>query len=295
MLIFLQELFSSLLGIIHAAWGYVLFSFGGKNFHVETVVLILVALWALFYTSRKFAKIISSGILTRCEVEPGTRYSLASLFRYIYLAIGLLIVMQTMGLNLSSISTILGFLSVGIGFGLQNLTNNLVSGIIIMIERPIKIGDRVEVGNLTGNVKKIALRSTTIVTNDNIAIIVPNSELIINKVINWSHVGQAVWFNVPIAVSHENDPQQIVDILLRIAQEHQGVCKEPIPSVSFNKFSDNTLEFTLNIATETYLNRPSALKSQLNFAIYEALRQNNVKIPIKKHEIYLKTLGDEKI
>ncbi|GAB1429357.1 mechanosensitive ion channel [Ignavibacteria bacterium] len=291
MVAFFRDFLADTWSFIRDIWHFSLFTFGGVEFTVKTVAVILLAVWALFFTSRKFAKILSDGALAHREVDSGVRYSLAALFRYIYLAIGLIAIVQTMGVNLTALSAILGFLSVGIGFGLQNVTNNLVSGIIIMVERPIKIGDRVEVGNLTGIVQKIAIRATTIVTNDNLAIIVPNSEFISSKVINWSHVGKAVWFKISVSADRNDDPGRITNVLLGVANEHPGVCKDPAPSVSFDKFSENALEFSLLVATETYLNRPGQLRSELNYAIYEAFRKNNIEIPYPKQEIHIKTSG----
>lgn len=291
MLEFFEQLFEAVWKFIVSAGKYTLFSFAETDFTVKTVAIILAAVWALFYTSKKFSRLLSEGILKRRDVEPGVRYSLGTLFRYMYLAVGLIIIVQTMGVNLTALQTVLGFLSVGIGFGLQNITNNLVSGIIIMLERPIKIGDRVEVGNLTGNVQKISIRATTIITNDNMSIIVPNSEFISAKVINWSHVNKAVLFRIPVGAAYGDDPQRIAEVLTDVARQHPGVCAEPPPVVTFDKFGDNALEFSLWVATETYISRPGALRSELNFAIHAAFRRHSIEIPFPQREIHIKTTG----
>ena len=121
--------------------------------------------------------------------------------------IGSIVIIQSAGIDLSALSLLAGALGVGIGFGLQNITNNLVSGIIILFENPIKVGDRIEVGDISGDVVNISVRATTILTNDNISIIVPNSEFISNTVINWSHNDRNIRFNVPVGVSYNEDPK----------------------------------------------------------------------------------------
>lgn len=291
MLEFLQNIIVAVWDFLHSTWQLTLFSFGGLDLTLKTITLILLAVWALFFTAKKFSKILSEKILANRQVEPGLRYSLGTLFRYVYLSIGLVIIVQTMGVNLTALQTVLGFLSVGIGFGLQNITNNLVSGIIIMLERPITIGDRVEVGNLTGNVQKISIRATTIVANDNLSIIVPNSEFISGKVINWTHINKPVAFRVQVAAAYGDDPERIAAVLLEVAREHSGVCTNPAPSVTFDKFGDSALEFSLWVSTETYINRPGALRSELNFAIHTAFRKNRIEIPFPQREIHIKTSG----
>lgn len=291
MLELLQHILGVVWNFVYSAWELTLFSFGGIDFTVKTVTVIITVVWALFFTSRKFSRILSEGILARRQVEPGLRYSLGTLFRYVYLSVGLIILVQTMGVNLTALQTVLGFLSVGIGFGLQNITNNLVSGIIIMLERPITIGDRVEVGNLTGNVQKISIRATTIVTNDNMSIIVPNSEFISGKVINWTHINKPVAFRVQVAAAHNDDPERIAAVLMEVAREHSGVCSDPAPSVTFDKFGDSALEFSLWVSTITYINRPGSLRSELNFAIHAAFRKNRIEIPYPQREIHIKTSG----
>ena len=136
-------------------------------------------------------------------------------------------------LILSTLTILAGALGVGIGFGLQNITNNFISGIIILFERPIKVGDRIQVGDLFGDVVNISMRSTMVVTNDNIAVIVPNSEFISSRVINWSYSDRNVRFNIPVGVSYKEDPEKVKQILLEVAEQDKGVLKSPKPEVLF--------------------------------------------------------------
>jgi small-conductance mechanosensitive channel len=198
-------------------------------------------------------------------------------------------VLQTVGIDLSTLTILAGALGIGIGFGLQNITNNLVSGIIILFERPIKVGDRIEVGKVSGDVVKISMRSTTILTNDNISIIVPNSDFISSTVINWSHVDRNIRLNIPVGVAYKEDPKKVKKLLLEVVSDNEGVLKEPKPDVLFNEFGDSALVFNLRVWTREYINRPGVLRSQLYYSIFEKFKEHGVEIPFPQRDIHLKS------
>ena len=179
----------------------------------------------------------------------------------------------------------------GIGFGLQNITNNFVSGLIILIERPIKVGDRIEVADITGDVVNISMRATTVITNDNISIIVPNSEFVSSTVINWSHTDRNVRFNFDVGVSYKEDPARIKELLLRVAEDNEGVLKAPKPDVLFKEFADSALVFTLRVWTRTYIDRPGVLKSMLYYEIHSMFKQHGVEIPYPQRDVHIKEKG----
>ena len=181
-----------------------------------------------------------------------------------------------------------GAVGVGIGFGLQNITNNFVSGIIILFERPIKVGDRIEMGDVSGDVIRISMRSTTIVTNDNISIIVPNSDFISSKVINWSHTDRNIRFNIPICVSYKEDPQIIKKLLLEVAAENKGILDKPKPDVLFKNFGDSSLDFNLRIWTREFINRPNVLKSQIYYSVFEKFKEHGIEIPFPQRDLHIK-------
>jgi small-conductance mechanosensitive channel len=199
-----------------------------------------------------------------------------------------MIILQTVGIDLSTITVLAGALGVGIGFGLQNITNNFVSGIIILFERPIKVNDRIEVGNITGDVVRISMRATTIVTNDNISVIVPNSEFISSKVINWSHNDRNVRFNIPVGVSYNEDPKKVKELLLSVANDNDAVLKEPLPDVIFSEFGDSSLNFVLRVWTSTLIQAPKVLKSQLYFEILRRFREVGIQIPFPQRDLHIK-------
>jgi len=260
---------------------------GTTEITLWTLVYFIFLIFILVYTTGKLRKWIVFKLLSKSKINIGTRVAVGTILRYIVLSIGLAIVLQTVGIDLSTFAILAGALGVGIGFGLQNITNNFVSGIIILFERPIKVGDRIEVGEVSGDVINISMRSTTILTNDNIAIIVPNSEFISSTVVNWSYNDRNVRFNFPVNVSYNEDPENIKKLLLDIAHENKGVLNEPKPDVLFDKFGESSLIFNLRVWTREYTNRPGVLRSQLYYAISKKFKECNIKIPYPQRDIHI--------
>ncbi len=213
---------------------------------------------------------------------------MGTIFRYILILLGFTIILQFIGVDMSGLTIIASALGVGFGFGLQNITNNFVSGIIILFERPIKIGDRIEVANVTGDVVKISLRSTSIITNDNISIIVPNSEFISSTVINWSHTDRNVRFNFPVGVSYKSDSEIVKNILLEVAEQNDGVLKDPKPDVLLNDYGDSSINFSLRVWTSNYITQPYLHKSQLYYSAFKKFKENGIEIPFPQRDIHVK-------
>jgi small-conductance mechanosensitive channel len=186
------------------------------------------------------------------------------------------------------LAVIAGALGVGIGFGLQNIVSNFVSGLILLTERPIQIGARVDVGGTMGDVIRIGARSTTIVTNDNITIIVPNSEFITGRVINWSIGDPKVRFRIPIGVSYGSDPRVVERLLIEVAEANPHVLKNPEPTVRFVECADSSLNFELRVWSVDMVTRPGALRSELNFAIWDKFKQHGIEIPFPQRDLHLK-------
>jgi small-conductance mechanosensitive channel len=263
-------------------------SFGNTQITLWTIVYFLFLLFLLFYITSKLRKWIVYKLLSKSKIDIGVRIAVGTILRYIILVIGIVIVLQTVGIDLSAITVLAGALGVGIGFGLQNITNNFVSGIIILFERPIKVGDRIEVGDISGDVISISMRSTMIVTNDNISIIVPNSDFISSKVINWSHTDRNIRFNIPVSVSYKEDPENVKKLLLEVVTENKGILQEPKPDVLFKSFGDSSLNFNLRVWTREYINRPGVLKSQIYYAVFEKFKKNKIEIPYPQRDLHIK-------
>jgi len=262
---------------------------GGTELTLWTIVYLFFLLFLLFYITGKIRRWVIYRLLSKSKIDLGVRIAVGTIFRYIILVVGFVIVLQTVGIDLSTLTILAGALGIGIGFGLQNITNNFVSGIIILFERPIKVGDRIEVGSIRGDVVRISMRATIVVTNDNISIIVPNSEFISSTVINWSHIDRNVRLNFPVFVSYKADPEVVRKTLLEIADGNSGVLKDPKSDVLIDKFGDNSITFNLRVWTREYINRPGVLRSQLYYEILKKFKQNNIEIPFPQRDIHIRS------
>jgi small-conductance mechanosensitive channel len=266
-----------------------LFTIGNTNFSLNVILTIVVTLILLFYLSSKIEKLIIRLLSAKSSENIGTSKAIGTISRYVIIVVGVLIIFQSMGINMSTLNVLFGALGVGIGFGLQNVANNFISGLIILFERPIKVGDRIEVGEVNGDVIDISARATTINTNDNIAIIIPNSEFTSSKVINWSHSDRNVRFKIPVGVSYNEDPEVVRKILVEVAQNHPGVLKNPGPGVIFDEYGDSSLNFFLFVWTTNYINRPRILKSELYFEIFKQFKEHGIEIPFPQRDLHFKS------
>jgi small-conductance mechanosensitive channel len=180
---------------------------------------------------------------------------------------------------------------IGVGLGLQEVINNFISGLIILFERPIKIGDRIQVGDVNGSIVEIKARSTTVLTNDNVSIIIPNSKFITENVINWTFNDPKIRIPVPVGVSYGSDPETVRRALLEAALTVEAVLKDPPPSVIFREFGDSALNFELLAWTRTMLHNRRRLVSDLNFAIHSKLKEHDISVPFPQRDLHLKSGG----
>lgn len=271
-----------------------LFSIGDSALTIGLLITLIISVVILLFLSEWIKKLLVNRVLKRYQIEKGTRQSVGTIVKYIIVIAGLFSILQTNGIDLSAFGILAGALGVGIGFGLQNITNNFISGLIILFEQPIKVGDRIEVGEITGDVIKISARSTTVVTNDNISVIIPNSKFIDDQVINWSHNEYKVRFNFPVGVSYKEDPEKVKAILMEVAKENPNVLDTPQPDVLFDEFDDSSLNFYLRVWTSEYVSKPKVLKSQLYFEIFKRFSEEGVEIPFPQRDIHIKS-GAEKL
>ena len=262
---------------------------GGTRFTLWMLLYLLVLFALLVYVTGKLKAWMVERLLARTRIDIGVRQAVGSIFRYVIVAIGFMIILQTAGINLSALTVLAGALGIGVGFGLQNITNNFLSGLIILFERPIKVGDRIDVGSVTGHVLKISLLATTIVTNDNIAIIVPNSEFISSQVINWSYTNRDVRLNFPVGVAYHSDPELVRKALLEVAADHPGVLKERNADVLLQEFGDSSLNFILRVWTRDYTTTPGVLRSELNYAICKKFKERGIEIPFPQRDLHVRS------
>jgi len=265
---------------------------------VEVTLLVLlqflILLLVLVYAAGKLKRLLIERLLIRTKLDVGARQAVGSITRYIVLLVGLLIILQSIGINLTTLNVLAGAVGIGVGFGLQNIASNFISGLIILFERPIKIGDRIVVGDVEGDVTEIGARSTTVVTNNNIAIIVPNSNFISEPVVNWKYTDSKVRFEIPVGVSYGSDVRLVEKLLLEVARENPNVLNEPKPDVCFREFGDSSLNFVLRVWNQKQVHSKMVLYSSLNFAIFDKFKQHGVEIPFPQRDLHIRS-GELKI
>ncbi len=275
--------------LLERAWNWLNYGIAGSSFTVGKLVIVLVLLVALVWVTGRVTTMVVDRILARRGLDVGIAQAVGTIFRYAIVGLGTLVIVQSAGIDLSTLTVLAGALGVGLGFGLQNVVGNFISGLIILFERPIKVGDRVEVGQVMGDVRRIAARATTVVTNDNIAIIVPNSDFITERVTNWSHGSRLVRLRVPVGVSYVADPDVVRRLLTDVAERHAGVLKEPKPDVIFVEFGDSSLNFELRVWTRDFTDKPILLRSQLNFDIWQQFKSGGIEIPFPQRDLHIRS------
>jgi small-conductance mechanosensitive channel len=256
------------------------FGIPGTPLTVGRLGALAALLVLLLYASRRFTRWIVDSFLARRHIDIGVRQAIGTLLRYAITAVGAVVILQAVGIELSALTVLAGAVGVGLGFGLQNIASNFVSGLIILFERPIKVGDRIEVGGVTGEVRRIGARATTVVTEENIAVIVPNSQFISDRVTNWSHTGELTAFLVRVKVAWDADAELVKRLLLEVAGSHPHVLREPPPEVELRDLRGG-LQFALQVWSTQYVRGEGRLKSDLNFAIREALKRHDIPAAVR--------------
>lgn len=256
----------------------------------RSVLVGLFLLVVLFLAISRVRHLFERRVFPRLGLAEGVSAAIASLISYALMLVGVLIILPVMapGFNINTLIVILGALSFGVGFGLRNVADNFFSGLILLIERPIKVTDRIEVEGVFGTVVEIRPRSTTVRTNDNIDIIVPNSQFISNQVTNLSHHDKRVRFKIPVGVHYDSDVDAVRKALLEAASECDDVLKEPAPGVRLIGFGDSSVDFELRVWTDTLFHRPKLLYSDVNFLIWKKFKQYGIRIPYPQRDIFVK-------
>lgn len=286
----LSQLFDRIITVVN----FRLMKLGDTEITLLTLIQLLILLLLLVYLTGRLKKLLIERVLTRTKLDIGARQAIGSITRYAALLIGLLIILQSVGINLTTLNVLAGAVGIGVGFGLQNIASNFISGLIILFERPIKIGDRIVVGDVEGDVTEIGARSTTVVTNNNIAIIVPNSNFISEPVINWKYTDAKVRFEIPVGVSYGSDVRLVEKLLLEVAKENPDVLESPAPDVCFREFGDSSLNFVLRVWNKNRVHGKMVLYSSLNFAIFDKFKQHGVEIPFPQRDLHIRS-GELKI
>ncbi|PYS80403.1 MAG: mechanosensitive ion channel protein MscS, partial [Acidobacteria bacterium] len=238
--------------------------------------------------SRTLSKLLQRRIAKRAYLDPGLRYTIARLAQYLIITLGILLSLKlAFKVDFTSIAVLFTALSVGIGFGLQYIAADIASGFILLFERPVRVGDRVTIGTDEGDVQSINLRTTGVATNDRISIIVPNSKLISQRLINWSYGDPRARIAIPVGVAYTSDIDLVTRTLIKATEDVDNVLRDPAPKVQFLKFGDWSLDFRLLVWT----NRPrihTQIRSDINYRIEKLFREAKIEIPFPQTEFRLR-------
>jgi small-conductance mechanosensitive channel len=259
------------------AWDVHLFTLGEAHITVASAVKLLVLVTVLLWLSGRTRRWVVERALVRTHLDLGTRQAVGSLVRYVVLVVGMVLILQNAGLNLSALGVLAGAVGVGVGFGLQNVISNFVSGLIIILERPIKVGDRVEVGGIEGEVQEIGARRTTVITEDRMAILVPNQRFILDNVVNQVYEGTPIRLRVATSVPSGTDPELMRRLLCEAAHSHPSVLPQPEPEAMITSLGGGATAYELAVWHDARGPRRRRLASDLSFLIAARLREHEIK------------------
>jgi len=278
--------------IVERVWTYLTrqFTFGRITVSVSSVIIGALVVLVTIVIARWSSVLIERRLAHRRHIDPGLRYTICRLAKYVVITVGSLVALkQAFAIDLTSIAVLFTALSVGIGFGLQYIAADIASGFILLFERPIRIGDRITIGEDEGDVQSINLRTTIVTTNDRIAIIVPNSKLVGQRVVNWSYGDPRARIAIPIGVADDSDIELVTRTLIEAARGVANVLEEPKPRVQLLKFGDYSLDFRLLVWTNQP-RRHVQIRSDINYRIARLFREHSIKIPYPTQEFLLKGL-----
>jgi small-conductance mechanosensitive channel len=266
-----------------------LFRISETDVTVSSVLISFAILIATWIAAKVVRKLIAERLLARTHLAIGARYTVGRVLSYLIWAAGGMLALNAVGINATSLAAFGAALGVGLGFGLQDIVKNFVAGLIVLLERPVAVGDRIEIDNKTGDVIEIRTRSTVIRTNDEVYLIVPNSKFITDTVTNWSYRSSRIRFHVPIGVAANSNPRLVEEALLASARRVEGILPEPTPSVYFKGFGAYTLDFELLCWTKQMLSRRPAFVSEVNHAMWEELTRRGIEIPNPQRDLHIRT------
>ncbi len=280
--------FSELMAYIDSFLAFKLFEINQTAVTPLSLILFLITVICFLILSRILQRTVLKRVFTYLKLDHGTSYTFGRIIHYVIIVIGVIFAFQFININLTGLAVIFGFLSVGIGFGLQNVTSNFISGLILLFERPIQVGDRVTVGEINGDVEEINIRSTTVRSERNISVIVPNSEFISSQVINWSHGDQKVRMDFNVGVSYDSDLDLVLKCLAEIAEANPHLIKDPAPEVHLVEFGDSSWNMQLRAwIPDPKIFRP--VRSEINCAIVRKFREHNIEIPFPQRDLHVRS------
>ena len=255
-----------------------------KDYSIVSILLFGLLFWGLIYLTQNLTNLLKSKVLNRTSMSRGSQEVIFIVAQYGLLIVGTIILLQIWGLNLSSLTILGSALGVGIGFGFQDIAKNFASGLVLLFERSVQVGDFIEVNGYQGTVERVGARSIVLRTLDRISIIVPNSSLLADEVVNWTHEGSISRLHIPVGVAYGSDTKKVKLLLLEAAKDNDEVLSYPPPQVFFTEFGDSSLNFQLLV----WIVEPShqaIIKSELYFSIEELLTSNDIEIPFPQRDL----------
>jgi potassium-dependent mechanosensitive channel len=264
---------------------------GSIRVSLEDILAFVLAVWAAYLLSAFIRFVLQEDVYPRRNVPHGMAYAASRLLHYVILALGLIVGMGVLGVDLTKVTVLVGAFGVGLGFGLQSVVNNFVSGLILLFERPVHVGDTVEIGNFQAQVERIGIRASVVRTSQGAEIIVPNSQLISEQVTNWTLSDQLRRIDLPVGISYSADPRKVIEVIEAVAAAHPMVLKNPPPQALFLGFGDSSINFDLQAWTDRYLDW-NKIKSELGVAVYQAVHAAGMSFPFPQREVRL--LHDDK-
>jgi small-conductance mechanosensitive channel len=266
------------------------FQIGNITISLSQILGALAVLTVGVVATRALKRWLEERFLPETNLDVGVRSSIGTGAGYAGVILATLIALSYVGLNLQNVAIVAGALSVGIGFGLQSIINNFVSGLILLVERPIKVGDRIEVGTRMGVVKRINVRATEIATYDNVSVIVPNAELISGQVVNWMHGSYSARLSVAVGTSYDADPDKVIGILLDIVAHHPRALKSPEPFAILGNFGADALEFTVFFHV-AHIGIDAGAANEVRLEILKRFRKEGIEIPYPKRDLHVRDFG----
>jgi small-conductance mechanosensitive channel len=257
---------------------------GVLSLSLEDVLAFALTVYLASVISSVIEFVLAEDVFPRLNLRPGLPYALSRLTKYAIVSVGFILALLALGVNLNRVTVLGGALGVGVGFGLQNIVNNFVSGLILLFERPVRVGDAVQIGDVQGEVRRIGIRATTVRAWEGAEVIVPNSQLVAERVTNWSPFDYRRRLDIPVSVAYGSTPDKVLQVLTGVAQGHPDVVAAPPPLALFLGFGDSALLFQLRAWTNR-LDRHVVVRSELGVAVYAALQEAGFSIPFPQQEV----------
>jgi small-conductance mechanosensitive channel len=263
-------------------------SVGSLSISLWDILAFILAVWLALLASRLTRFVLEQDIYPRLALPRGVPGAISKLSHYTIIGLGIMIAVAAAGIDLSSLALLAGALGVGIGFGLQGIVNNFVSGLILIFERPIQVGDTITLDTLSGTVRNIGIRSSMVRSFEGADVIVPNGDLIASRVVNWTLSDRLRRIEIQVGVAYGSDPHQVKEILLTVAREQPDCIENPKPYVLFETFGDSALEFILRFWTSNYSDWLD-IRSDATFAVHDALQAAGIVIPFPQRDVHIRS------